>query len=74
MTPHVKPGWNQKFLSWFRFVMPVAYLIIGIVVLTGSVNLFSFQLLTYRYGFGALLIGYSLFRSWRIYQEQNTHT
>jgi len=63
-----KPGWNNRFISWFGVIMVVCYIVLGVVILTSEY--FNATMIgNYRVYLGLLLIIYGLFRGWRVFRS-----
>jgi ascorbate-specific PTS system EIIC-type component UlaA len=69
MIPVNKPGKNLRFLSWFGFLMAMAYLILGFYVLIGSNNFNNVISGNYKTILGLILIAYGTIRLWRAFKE-----
>ncbi len=55
---------TKRFLMVMKFAMPLLYLVMGLMLLLTDV--FGTGAGKFRPALGILLIGYSVFRSWRI--------
>lgn len=69
MSFYNKPGSGPRFLSWFGFIMVVAYIGLGIFVLSGNYYLKDMLTPKWRYGVGTLFVAYGLFRAIRLYKN-----
>lgn len=58
----------ETVMKYLGILMAVVYLALGLMVLEGTNRLFNLPR-TYALIFGIMLVGYGLFRSYRIYQK-----
>jgi len=61
-----KPNRLRDVLSWFGYLMPLAYVALGLFFILSERMKEYFNAPTQRYGIGGILIVYGLFRSFRI--------
>jgi hypothetical protein len=67
MNAKDKPGWNNRFLSWFGIIMVICYVTLGVVILTSEY--FRVTLTgNFRLYLGILLIIYGIYRGWRVFR------